>query len=189
MVATALVAGPLPAVATALAACIGSWWFFTPTMRSFELGESSDVIGPSVVLVAGVLLTAAAHAVRRARWRAEEQARQLGTLNRLAVALSDIEGGGEREVAAIVDEALEFGEATAEVSLADTIVLYTDGATEQSHRGDFDEQELGRLVRHRLAPADAEAVAQLILDTVLQMAPGRPRDDLAVVVACATGPR
>jgi serine phosphatase RsbU (regulator of sigma subunit) len=75
---------------------------------------------------------------------------------------------------------------TVELRRADTVVLYTDGVTEQSPDLDFDEAELGRLMRNRIGPADPEAVAQLILDTVLLLAPGKPRDDLAVLVACVT---
>ena len=89
-------------------------------------------------------------------------------------------------VLGVVDDP-QFTVVHAELSLADTIVLYTDGVTEQARYLDFDEAELGRLVRNRIGPADAEAVAELILDTVLLMAPGQPRDDLAVLVACVTG--
>ena len=88
-------------------------------------------------------------------------------------------------VLGVVDDP-EFTEVHADLALADTVVLYTDGVTEQATSLDFDEAELGRLVRNRVGPADADAVAQLILDTVLLLAPGQPRDDLAVLVACVT---
>ncbi len=88
-------------------------------------------------------------------------------------------------VLGVVDDP-DFTEIEVELALADTVVLYTDGVTEQANYLDFDEAELGRLVRNRIGPADADAVAQLILDTVLLLAPGQPRDDLAVLVACVT---
>jgi serine phosphatase RsbU (regulator of sigma subunit) len=76
-------------------------------------------------------------------------------------------------------------EACTELALADTVVLYTDGVTDQ--RGaPFDDVALGRLLRNRVGVADADAVAQLVLDTVLLMAPGQARDDLAVLVATVT---
>jgi serine phosphatase RsbU (regulator of sigma subunit) len=76
-------------------------------------------------------------------------------------------------------------EVEADLALADTVVLYTDGVTDQ--RGTpFDEHELGRLLSNRLGVADADATAQLVLDTVLLMAPGQARDDLAVLVATVT---
>jgi serine phosphatase RsbU (regulator of sigma subunit) len=88
-----------------------------------------------------------------------------------------------------VFEAPNFDEQIEDLALADTVLLYTDGVTERDHSSVFDERGLARLVRNRVGPADAEAVAQLVLDTVLLLAPGHPRDDLAVVVACVTGPR
>jgi sigma-B regulation protein RsbU (phosphoserine phosphatase) len=82
-----------------------------------------------------------------------------------------------------------FEEQIEDLALADTVLLYTDGVTERDTRNVFDDRGLARLVRNRVGPADADAVAQLVLDTVLQLAPGHPRDDLAVLVACVTGPR
>ena len=67
---------------------------------------------------------------------------------------------------------------------SDTLVLYTDGVTEQrSPESTFDETQLGLLVRHRLDANDAEAIAQAILDTVLLVSPEGSRDDIAVLVA------
>jgi sigma-B regulation protein RsbU (phosphoserine phosphatase) len=70
---------------------------------------------------------------------------------------------------------------------SDTLVLYTDGVTEQrAPESTFDETQLGLLVRHRLAAIDADAIAQAILDTVLLVAPEGSRDDIAVLVASPT---
>jgi sigma-B regulation protein RsbU (phosphoserine phosphatase) len=67
---------------------------------------------------------------------------------------------------------------------SDTLVLYTDGVTEQrSPETTFDETQLGLLVRNRLEAIDADAIAQAILDTVLLVAPEGSRDDIAVIVA------
>ena len=67
---------------------------------------------------------------------------------------------------------------------SDTLVLYTDGVTEQrAPEIAFDEQQLGLLVRHRLQAIDADAIAQAILDTVLLVAPEGSRDDIALLVA------
>src|SRR4029079_8298292 len=82
-----------------------------------------------------------------------------------------------------------FAEQRAHLDVGDTLVLYTDGVIEQ--RGDalqpFSERHLGMLVRNRRSVVDAEAIAQLIEDTVHLMARERVRDDVAVLVACATG--
>src|SRR5690606_18464249 len=75
------------------------------------------------------------------------------------------------------------------LALADTVVLYTDGVTEQRRQPElFDEVQLGRLVRNQLTVRRADAVAQLILDTVVDLNPREARDDIALVVACVTGP-
>ncbi|MEY2437935.1 MAG: hypothetical protein QOF97_2771 [Acidimicrobiaceae bacterium] len=67
---------------------------------------------------------------------------------------------------------------------SDTLVLYTDGVTEQrSPETAFDENQLGLLVRHRLEAIDADAIAQAILDTVMLVAPEGSRDDIAILVA------
>jgi len=84
----------------------------------------------------------------------------------------------------------EFVERTVDLRLADVLVLYTDGVVEQREEPElFDETQLGRLVRNMLAERHADAVAQLILDTVVDLSPREARDDIALVVARVTGPR
>jgi serine phosphatase RsbU (regulator of sigma subunit) len=87
-----------------------------------------------------------------------------------------------------VSETPAFDEATTTFAVGDTLVLYTDGVIEQ--RGDdnhaMSEQHLGMLVRNRRGVIDAEAIAQLIEDTVHLVAPEDIRDDVAILVACAT---
>lgn len=85
-----------------------------------------------------------------------------------------------------------YAEAPIDLGLSDVIVLYTDGVTEQRAQPDlFNEVQLGRLVRNvRTARrADADATAQLILDTVVGLNPREVRDDIALVVARVRGPR
>jgi sigma-B regulation protein RsbU (phosphoserine phosphatase) len=85
-----------------------------------------------------------------------------------------------------------YREKTVELGRSDIVVLYTDGVTEQRTQPDlFNEAQLGRLVRNmRTAEhVDAEAAAQLILDTVVGLNPREVRDDIALVVARVTGPR
>ena len=73
---------------------------------------------------------------------------------------------------------------------SDVLVLYTDGVTEQREQPDvFDEAQLGRLVRNMLTARRADAVAQLILDTVVELNPRETRDDIALLVARVVGPR
>lgn len=82
----------------------------------------------------------------------------------------------------------EFEEAVTTFEVGDTLVLYTDGVIEQ-RGGDghaMSEQHLGMLVRNRRGIIDAEAIAQLIEDTVHLVAPEDIRDDVAILVACAT---
>lgn len=70
---------------------------------------------------------------------------------------------------------------------ADTLVLYTDGVTEHRRLAHpFDVQHLGMLVRNHLRVVDADAIAQVIEDTVMFVAPAEARDDMAVVVARVT---
>ena len=70
---------------------------------------------------------------------------------------------------------------------ADTVLLYTDGVTEhRSSAPHFDERQLGLLVRNRREAARAESIAQLVLDTVLLVAPAEQRDDIALLVATVT---
>jgi serine phosphatase RsbU (regulator of sigma subunit) len=85
-----------------------------------------------------------------------------------------------------------YEETTVELELSDVVVLYTDGVTEQRAQPDlFNDVQLGRLVRNmRTVPQfDADAAAQLILDTVVGLNPREVRDDIALVVARVTGPR
>lgn len=85
-----------------------------------------------------------------------------------------------------------YAERCVELGLSDVVVLYTDGVTEQRAAPDlFNEVQLGRLVRNmRTAQqVDADAAAQLILDTVVSLSPREVRDDIALVVARVTGPR
>jgi sigma-B regulation protein RsbU (phosphoserine phosphatase) len=87
-----------------------------------------------------------------------------------------------------VSEHPDFEEATAHLAVGDTLVLYTDGVIEQ--RGEegkaLSEHHLGMLVRNRRGVVDAEAIAQLIEDTVHLVAPEDVRDDVAILVACVT---
>ena len=81
-----------------------------------------------------------------------------------------------------------FRERHVELRQADLLVLYTDGVTERrQHPEVFDEHQLGLLVRNQLTSRRAEAVAQLILDTVVGLSPRDARDDIALVVARVTG--
>jgi serine phosphatase RsbU (regulator of sigma subunit) len=78
----------------------------------------------------------------------------------------------------------EFHERDLHLDLADVLVLYTDGVTERRQDPEvFDEHQLGRLVRNQLTTRRAEAVAQLVLDTVVDLSPRDARDDIALVVA------
>ncbi|HEV3226109.1 MAG TPA: PP2C family protein-serine/threonine phosphatase [Acidimicrobiales bacterium] len=81
-----------------------------------------------------------------------------------------------------------FEEARATLTTGDTLVLYTDGVIEQRVSADraMSEQRLGQLVRNRRGVVDAEAIAQLIEDTVRLVAPDEVRDDVAILVACVT---
>lgn len=81
-----------------------------------------------------------------------------------------------------------FHEHPIELRTADLLVLYTDGVTERRrHPEVFDEHQLGRLVRNQLTSRHPDAVAQLILDTVVSLSPRDARDDIALIVARATG--
>ncbi len=83
-----------------------------------------------------------------------------------------------------------FVERAVELGLSEVLLLYTDGVTEQRRQPQlFDEAQLGRLVRNMLSARHADAVAQLILDTVVDLNPREVRDDIALVVARVTGPR
>lgn len=84
----------------------------------------------------------------------------------------------------------EYEQAGARLEVGDTLVLYTDGVIEQ--RVDaakaMSEQHLGMLIRNRRGVVDAEAIAQLVEDTVHLVAPEDVRDDVAILVACVTRP-
>ena len=87
-----------------------------------------------------------------------------------------------------VCEAPAFQQVNAQLEVGDTLVLYTDGVIEQ--RVDaakaMSEQQLGMLIRNRRGIVDAEAIAQLVEDTVHLVAPEDVRDDVAILVACVT---
>jgi serine phosphatase RsbU (regulator of sigma subunit) len=79
-----------------------------------------------------------------------------------------------------------FEEARVDLTIGDTLILYTDGVIEQRDSSrSFSERHLGMLVRNRRKVVDAEATAQLIADTVHLVAPDKFRDDVAILVACA----
>jgi serine phosphatase RsbU (regulator of sigma subunit) len=81
-----------------------------------------------------------------------------------------------------------FEQEELELHLADTLLLYTDGVTEHREPAtQFDERQLGLLVRNRRDTARAESIAQLVLDTVLLLAPAGGRDDIALLVASVSG--
>ena len=79
-----------------------------------------------------------------------------------------------------------FQELTATLAVGDTLVLYTDGVIEQRAAAGkaMSEQQLGMLIRNRRGVVDAEAIAQLVEDTVHLVAPEDVRDDVAILVAC-----
>lgn len=79
--------------------------------------------------------------------------------------------------------------AEVELHAGDTLLLYTDGVTEHREPAAamFDERQLGLLVRNRRDTNRAESIAQLVLDTVLLLAPGAARDDIALLVASVAG--
>jgi serine phosphatase RsbU (regulator of sigma subunit) len=83
-----------------------------------------------------------------------------------------------------------YEERTVDLALSDVLLLYTDGVTERREQPElFDEAQLGRLVRNMLTARQADAVAQLILDTVVDLNPREVRDDIALLVARVVGPR
>jgi len=71
-------------------------------------------------------------------------------------------------------------EATVTLKHADTVLLYTDGVTEHRAPGtQFDEHQLGLLVRTEPTRRAPSRSPQLVLDTVLLLAPAEQRDDIA----------
>ena len=87
-----------------------------------------------------------------------------------------------------VCESPAYDEITATLAVGDTLVLYTDGVIEQRAAAGkaMSEQHLGMLIRNRRGVVDAEAIAQLVEDTVHLVAPEDVRDDVAILVACVT---
>jgi serine phosphatase RsbU (regulator of sigma subunit) len=87
-----------------------------------------------------------------------------------------------------VVDAPHYDEAAATLAVGDTLVLYTDGVIEQRAGGyrALSEEHLGMLIRNRRGIVDAEAIAQLVEDTVHLVAPEDIRDDVALLVACVT---
>jgi phosphoserine phosphatase RsbU/P len=78
-------------------------------------------------------------------------------------------------------------EVTLHLGLADVMVLYTDGVVEHRIAEDlFDEAQLGRLIRNQLTITRAEDLAQVVLDTVVDLSPTEHRDDIAILVARVT---
>jgi serine phosphatase RsbU (regulator of sigma subunit)/anti-sigma regulatory factor (Ser/Thr protein kinase) len=77
-----------------------------------------------------------------------------------------------------------------DLELSDIFVLYTDGVVEHREAVDlFDELQLGRLLRNQLTLTGADDLAQLVLDTVVEVSATESRDDIAILVARVTGPR
>jgi sigma-B regulation protein RsbU (phosphoserine phosphatase) len=79
-----------------------------------------------------------------------------------------------------------YEEVREHLAVGDALVMYTDGVIEQrvGESKAMTEQHLGMLVRNRRGIVDAEAIAQLIEDTVRLVAPEDVRDDVAILVAC-----
>src|SRR5690606_472043 len=81
-----------------------------------------------------------------------------------------------------------YEEVPVELARSDVLVLYTDGVTERRHQPElFDEAQLGRLVRNQITLRDADDVAQVVLDTVMDVSSSEARDDIALVVVRVTG--
>jgi serine phosphatase RsbU (regulator of sigma subunit) len=83
-----------------------------------------------------------------------------------------------------VVEDVHLDHAETYLGLGDTLLLYTDGVTEQRDSANpFDEHSLARLVRGRSDVNTADEIAGLILETVLLVTRTHQRDDVALVVA------
>ena len=75
-----------------------------------------------------------------------------------------------------------FADRSASLSTGDSLVFYTDGVTEaRGPDGFFGEDELAELVAS-CAGLDADAIAERVEATALDVQDGSPRDDIAVVV-------
>jgi len=80
---------------------------------------------------------------------------------------------------------LEEGETVLEPG--DALVLYTDGVTEAGAPEDpFGEERLAELLAG-CAGADADEIAERVVNTVIGIQDGQPRDDIAVLVLRCTG--
>jgi serine phosphatase RsbU (regulator of sigma subunit) len=82
---------------------------------------------------------------------------------------------------------LELSECVTDLDEGDLVVLYTDGVTEvRAGREEiFGHRDLARLLGE-CADLTPDAVAQCVQDAVLEAAGGRPRDDIAILVAGPT---
>jgi len=81
----------------------------------------------------------------------------------------------------IVEDAV-LEEQTATLAPGDALVLYTDGVTEAGAPANpLGEERLGELLAG-CAGADADGIADAIVQTALEIQDGRPRDDIAVLV-------
>jgi PAS domain S-box-containing protein len=96
------------------------------------------------------------------------------------------EVGASGKVLGVFDDA-ELKDDSLRFMPGETLVLYTDGVTEaRSPDGDFfGEERLRRLLR-TCSGLDAAGIAARIKNVVLDFQDGYPRDDLAVLVLCAT---
>ena len=96
------------------------------------------------------------------------------------------EVGCSGRVLGVFDDA-ELGDSSLRLMPGEALVLYTDGVTEaRSPDGEFfGDDRLHRLLRS-CSGLDAEGIAARIKNVVLDFQEGHPRDDVAVLVLCAT---
>ncbi len=74
-----------------------------------------------------------------------------------------------------------FEDLRLELAPGDTLLLYTDGVTEERHEGElFGDERLIELAES-LADPPAEQVARRIVEAVAAFRPGPPADDIAVL--------
>ena len=77
---------------------------------------------------------------------------------------------------------IEASDVTAMLHPGDAVVFYTDGVTEaRGDEGFFDEERLAALL-DTMGDKDAQAIAQEVVDVVVDFQHGLPRDDIAVLV-------